>query len=175
MCALLETVGTTTTCVALAAPLLQPAQPAQAADVIVILGRDGRERMNLGTQLYLQGYAPQVVLFNSSLHYLPDAAQLRPALIQINGPQDTWEEATTIAQLAQQQGWRRIMVITDPPHIRRTAWLFRKALGSTATCIPVATQPTWWHWPRWWTSQHAARYVRHELLSLPYHLLRVGL
>lgn len=172
-CHLLEILGGGSVCVTLAAPLLAGAQRAQPADVIVILGRDGRERMNLGAELYLAGWAPQVLLFNSSLHYLPHAERLQPALQQVHGPRDTWAEARHTAQLARQQGWRRVLVISDPPHIRRVAWLFRKALAPEVAVILVATQPPWWRWPQWWHSRHGARYVQHELVSGLYHSVRV--
>ncbi len=173
-CLLLETLGNTGVCVALAAPLLAKAQPARPADVIVILGRDGRERMNLGAELYLAGFAPRIVLFNSSLHYLPHAAQLRPALLQVDGPRDTWAEARHTARLARQYGWHRILVISDPPHLRRVHWLFKKECADKAELVLVATRPTWWQWPSWWHSQYGAGYVQHELASLLYHQFRVG-
>lgn len=138
-------------------------QPPQKADVIVILGggvkcgshhlgASSAARLQQGLALWRAGYAPAVTLSQQSgLLGPPDCPKISQlsqdnigALYGENGPKvhllsqvvTTRDEAARVRQLAQQHGWKRILLVTSPTHSRRAKALFER-YGLTVTSTPA--------------------------------------
>jgi uncharacterized SAM-binding protein YcdF (DUF218 family) len=112
---------------------LTPNDSGQNADAIVILGRGGdlrQERVDVAAQLWQAQRAP--LLFASGWG---DATQIAEMLVDKGIPQPavkgepcsrtTEENALFTAALLQPQGIRRILLVTDAPHMLRSLLTFR--------------------------------------------------
>jgi uncharacterized SAM-binding protein YcdF (DUF218 family) len=115
---------------------LVPPDTGEAADAIVILGRGPElrlSRVEVATQLWQQGRAPEVFASGRG-----DAEEIAQMLHQegvpemaINGEScsaTTNENAEYTATILQPRGMKRIILVTDPPHMMRSLLTF-KSLG----------------------------------------------
>ncbi|NJL46489.1 MAG: YdcF family protein [Leptolyngbyaceae cyanobacterium SM2_5_2] len=113
--------------------LLTPSDSGQPADAIVVLGRgaDFRpSRVNVAAELWQQGRAPLVFTSGRS-----DAIELGQMLTKVGVPASaiqgepcsatTNENAEFTAALLQPQGIKRVILVTDLPHLLRSTLTFR--------------------------------------------------
>ena len=73
----------------------------------------------------------------------------------------------------EEKGWKRVMVVSDPPHLRRLdlAWGHAFA-GSAGEYVLVAASAEWWHPEVWWSDARAAKFVLREALGYAYYAVR---
>jgi uncharacterized SAM-binding protein YcdF (DUF218 family)/glycosyltransferase involved in cell wall biosynthesis len=140
----------------LAAPL-QEERPAAAADAIVVfaggVGESGQagggyqERVKRAIDLYRAGYARSIV-FSSGFVWAFQEAEIMSALAVENGvPGDaivlekratnTHENVLYSAEILAAHGWRRILLVSSPYHMRRALLTWRRA----APLIEVIPEP----------------------------------
>lgn len=119
--------------------------PARADAVVLLAGADdGRDR--LARDLVAAGYAGTLVVsdpggrFDRVVERLT-AGPLRPGGAEIlrfrPEPRTTWGEATALGAIARDRGWRRVVVVTNRPHARRTATWMRSATGLDVRITPI--------------------------------------
>lgn len=161
-----------------------PVDTPTKADLIVTLGGDAGERIVQASNLYVGRYAPRVLLtgleFGSEQtrgHYL----EWRTAfLLEQMVPRDviyfdlqsrnTWEEARNTRRLMETNGWRTVLVVSDPPHLRRLSWVWGKVFdGSPLQYRLVAAPMAAWDAPHWWRHEASAQFVLMELIKLAYY------
>jgi uncharacterized SAM-binding protein YcdF (DUF218 family) len=149
------------------------------ADVVVVLG-GGVTRYSRGAELVKAGFSEQLVVIEAS------AAERKEALADVPGvifwddvlPANTWGEAHTTQARMLANGWKSVLVVSDPPHMLRMRYAWGSAFrGSGLSYALVATNPPWWSTWRWWTHPRATRFVKSEVLKLGYYLVhyRFGL
>lgn len=161
-----------------------PAGVATKADVIVLLGGDSRARLSTGLALYRDGYAPNIWLAgndNDRLpigHTLPNvrfdylvAEGVPKAAIRIDDASfNSWEEAANTLALMRSNGWRKALVISDPPHMRRLSWIWRRTFnGSDASYVLISSKPRWWNVSEWWKDEWSGQFVLMELIKMGYY------
>ena len=159
--------------------------PLVQADAVVALGGGGAARVAEAAALYHAGCAARVVVTNAKLD-LPGVRESYgelaareagwqgvPAEDVVILPQvvaTTYEEALAVRELAQDRGWRALLVVTDPFHTRRARLCFRQALAGTG--ITVAVRPVDDH-PydpdAWWRDQDGLRETWTEGLKWVLH------
>ena len=172
--------------------------PIQKADAIAVLAGTRLDRPLEGVDLYQAGYAPTIVLTyeiperalaeagrrGAALPVVADEARgvmiklgvppsaiIQPARIHGN----TAQEAQTLHQLAQQHGWRRIIVVTSPYHLRRAAFAIRRELKGTDVEVDMhATRYEPAHPDRWWENREDLRWVLDEGAKLIAYELGLG-
>lgn len=169
----------------LAAPAAQPIM----ADAVVVLGGDGGNgRAKRAGKLFLAGFARQVVLTgHPGKHEISGdvKADLRvKLLIDMGVPpsvllfdsvsRNSWEEARNGRQIMDEKGWQRVLVVSDPPHLRRLqlAWWYALSDGRKQFTL-VASEADWWHPALWWRDKRSAIFVGRETLGLLYYALCV--
>ena len=82
------------------------------------------------------------------------------------------EEAAFGLMLAKARGWKRVLVVSDPPHLRRLDLVWGRAFeGSGIEYVLVASRPRWWEPGRWWRNRKSAQFVLMEYIKLVYTLL----
>lgn len=122
---------------------LIPSDRGETADAIVILGR-GEElrpaRMDMATQLWQEGRAPRLFVSGwGDAHPIADGLKQRgiPESAIDGEPcsRTTEENALFTAALLQPQGVKRILLVTDAPHMLRSLLTFR-SLGFTVVPHP---------------------------------------
>lgn len=164
-----------------------PAGLPAEADAIVVLGGGSGDRVARSLELLEAGYAAQLVLTGADR---PDAGgaqdiqdartdfllrnDVRPDRIHYVFPSsNSWQEANSTLELMRSRGWRRVIVVSDPPHMLRLSYTWRRAFQShPQSFILVATEPAWWNPFLWWTNQASFTFVTSELMKLGYYLVK---
>jgi uncharacterized SAM-binding protein YcdF (DUF218 family) len=171
----------------LAAPAVDREPAADSADLIVALGGGFGEREARAADLYLKGVAARVLLTGftegtdearaASLAWpsrlLVERGVPREAILIDTRSTSTWTEARNTLALARAHGWRRVIVVTDPPHLRRVKWAWdRVAAPGDAELVLVSSAPDWWRPNGWWRDERSAVFTFNELLKLLFYALR---
>lgn len=146
------------------------------ADLIIILGGDKGLRVKTGGKLYLAGYAPRILLTGIDAHYYnprhPNWRERRlskmgipkQAVIVDTDSESTWEEASNTVRLMKKKGWKRVIVVSDPPHLLRLQLSWSRAMQHTdMTFMLVPTKPVWWHQLYWWKTNKSYSFVISEI------------
>src|SRR6266480_3750384 len=167
--------------------LSAPAGAPRAADCIVALGGDTGYRIVTALDLYRRGYAPLILLTGVEdspsdtrrayltwrAEYLVKAGVPSAAILYDEHSTNSRDEARNTLARANARGWKSVLVVSDPPHMRRLALAWGKAFGGTGrNYILVATAPAWWRERAWWRSERAAQFVLTEYVKLGYYLAR---
>jgi uncharacterized SAM-binding protein YcdF (DUF218 family) len=118
--------------------------PLMKADAIVVLGGDKDGRSEYGLSLARQGYADTVLLSNG---YGPYDAEFRRACAAGTSaitvicfrpdPFTTRGEAMFTQRLAQERGWKHVIVVSWNYHLVRARYIFGQCFEGTATMRAV--------------------------------------
>lgn len=167
--------------------LSSPAQAPARSDIILALGGDNGDRIVMAARLYHQGYAPRIMLtglengpamtrssyVNWRVQFLLDEKVPGSAVILERGAGNTWEEAVNTLALIKQHGWKRVMVVSDPPHMRRLHFVWSKVFaGSGKEFVLVDSAPAWWNPARWWENDQSGPFVLMEYIKLAYYRIQ---
>lgn len=162
----------------------------EPADVIhVIAGPD--DRTDHAIQLYKQGYS-NVIFFTGGwcdIHgYYHGQHGVERAGAQGVDPQglaadespvtSTYDEAVVLKGFLARSPApvRSVIVVSDPYHMRRVRWTYRKVLGDEVRVelAPVPFSATTYG-RRWWDDPAARKYVTTEYMKLVYYFARYQL
>lgn len=167
--------------------LSSPAASPQRADVILALGGDNGDRIALAVKLYKQGLAPRIMLTGMEGSYKetrPDYLSWRvlylysqnvpkEAIILESAAGNSWEEAVNTLGLLRQHEWKRVLVVSDPPHMRRLDWSWGRVFRESGKeYVLVSTAPPWWDAAHWWRHEQAMPFVLMEYIKLAYYILK---
>lgn len=156
-------------------------------DVIVALGGDDGARVRTVVRLFMDGYAPNVLITglegspeDMRRHYLEWRAQVLakagvPAerLIFEATAMNSYQEATATLALMRERGWRTAMVVSDPPHMRRLDWIWGKVFAESGLGYVLVTgEPAWWDAERWWGNERSGQFVLTEVIKFGYYLFK---
>lgn len=157
-------------------------------DLIVILGGDSGARSLRGVELYRKGFGKTILLTGledaeeaTQPYYLNWRAQFlisagvskNRIILEKTLSRNTWDEAQHTLVLAKQHGWRSIIVVSDPPHLRRLQWVWGRTFkGSGINIYPCASHPSWWDEKHWWSNELSVKFVIMEYLKMPYYLIK---
>lgn len=163
-----------------------PASTPVRADLIVGLGGDGGSRVREVQRLYAAGYAPRILLTGIELGdplVRPTFLEWRAAfLVAHDVPMNaivfdaesgnSWEEAKNTLALMQRQRWRSVLVVSDPPHLRRLSWVWGKAFADSGLEYRLIASPmSGWEPQWWWMSEKSGQFVLMELIKLSYYFV----
>ena len=128
-----------------AAPLYRSAPPAPADAIVVFAGGVGesgkagggaQERLSQAIDLYKSGYAPAVVLSSGYVYSFHEAESMRALAIDKGVPAsaivleeratNTLENVTFVDRILRDRGWRRILLVSSPYHMRRALLVWHK-------------------------------------------------
>ena len=163
-----------------------PGQAPAPADAIIILGGNDGDRALRALALYRDGYAPRIVLTGLERGNAAPPANLtwraeflvaqgvpRSALRLEVYSENSYEEATNILALMRKQGWRTVIAVSDPPHMRRLAWTWGRVFkGSGLKYLLVASAADWWVPGHWWRDEHSGAFVITEYIKLGYYIAK---
>jgi uncharacterized SAM-binding protein YcdF (DUF218 family) len=164
-----------------------PAGTPARADLIVALGGDGGNRVREAQRLYAEFDAPRILLtgieFGDPL-VRPVYLEWRAAFLAARGVPtgailfdarsgNSWEEAQNTLALMQRQGWRSVLVVSDPPHLRRLSWVWGKVFTGSGLHYRLIPSPMpGWDAGHWWRDEKSAQFVLMELIKLGYYPVR---
>lgn len=120
-----------------------PPDTGETAQAIVVLGRGpdlGKERVNVAAELWKAKRAPRIFVsgFFDAYDLTPQfqAKGIPPQAIDAEScSMTTWENAIFSAAILHPQGIRRVLLVTDEPHMLRSLLLYR-ANGFTVIPAP---------------------------------------
>jgi len=164
-----------------------PASAPAQADLMVVLGGDSGDRGLTAARLYAAGMAPRVLMTGleesprevrrAYLHWC--AQVLAEAGVPLERFEydaesgNSWEEAVNTHRLMQARGWRRVLVVSDPYHMRRLSWTWRRVFeGSGLEYSLVASSPAFWKPDVWWRDEKSGQAVIVEYIKLAYYLVK---
>ncbi|UOA08287.1 YdcF family protein [Methylobacter sp. S3L5C] len=169
--------------------LSTPANTSVKADLIVTLGGGEVERDKMAVELYKAGYAPKILLtgmFPSlragqsyyksprSLFFLKQG--IPPEALLFDGLSvNTHQEALNLATLLTVHHWHSVLVVSDPPHLRRINFCLQPVFKNAGLSYRViqSTTPTW-QADRWWQDKRWRQFCLNEMVKLIFYALVYG-
>lgn len=166
--------------------LQAPAQAPIRADAIVVLGGNDGDRALRALGLYKGGYAPRVVLTGLARRNASPPANLtwRAEYLVAHGvpksalrfeiySENSYEEAENILELMKKQGWRTVIAVSDPPHMRRLAWTWHRVFKDSGLAYAlVSSGAQWWMPDMWWVDERSGAFVITEYIKIAYYLAK---
>ena len=164
-----------------------PAMPPMPADFQVVLGGDAGDRVLTAVRHYSGGLAPYVLLAgleSSPVETRPYYMHWRSRTLIENGvpPErilfdaestSSWEEAVNTLRLMQDRGWRHVVVVSDPYHMRRLAWIWGRVFRDSGLRYTlVASTPPYWKPDEWWRNERSGAMVIMEYIKMAYYLAK---
>lgn len=141
-------------------------EPRQADAILVLGGTASAARYLEGLELAQQGMAPTLVLSNP---YRPpdpvlDGLCARPqAGFDIEcfapDPRTTLGEGRELRRLADERGWRTVIVVTSTSHISRARYIIGKCFDGTLVLVDTPSRLSPWGWA-WIYTYHSAGYLK---------------
>jgi uncharacterized SAM-binding protein YcdF (DUF218 family) len=166
-------------------------EPPQAADAIVVfaggVGESGRagtgvqERVARAVDLYRDGLAPAIIFSSGYVFTLREAEVMRAIAVDKGVPAtaivleeraaNTYANVANTARILEQRGWRRILLVSSPYHMRRATMTWHKVAPSVAV---VATPPnqSQFYLHRTGASLEQIRGLLHEYAAIVAYKLR---
>ena len=159
----------------------------EPADVIhVIAGED--YRTDYAFQLYRQGYAETIFFTGGRCgsHLSGHGARAKELALAQGLPLDSIafddsEVMSTYMEAEKLKEWivrnsspvKSIIVVSDPFHMRRARWTYRKVFGDQIQIqmAPIPFELTSYQ-STWWKDEESRKYVQEEYLKFIYYLFR---
>lgn len=157
------------------------------ADVIhVIAGTD--DRTDYAIELYHQGYGERIFFTGGWCDTIQadhgqygrqraiDQGVPPEAIVADSAPvTSTYSEVVRLREwiAARQVPVRSVVVVSDPYHMRRARWAYRRVLGKGINVqmapVPNGLSP---YRQRWWGDAESRKYVRQEYAKIAYYYVR---
>ena len=182
----------------LVAAALVVEDPLEPADAIVVVAGGTPSREALAATLFREGWAPRLIIsraFTPAQVRELNALGVRPLdlqgesrlalekygvapnrIIALGAPVKTTEpELRLVHQVARADGYRRVILVTSPPHTRRVKLIWsRENRESRIDGIVAAAPNEDFAVDGWWRQRRAAEALLHEYLGLLAIYLRVS-
>ena len=163
----------------LAGELWMVDEPAEHADVIVVLGGDNfvADRAAHAADLFRAGLAPQVVASGRMLRSYAGISEITARDLESHGvpsaaivkfshrAANTREEAEALAGLVANRGWKRVLVVTSNYHARRTRFIFGRIFGPGVTVRVSAAHDSEFDPSHWWESRLGTKLFLNEVIG----------
>jgi uncharacterized SAM-binding protein YcdF (DUF218 family) len=169
--------------------LSSPANTPVKADLIATLGGGIGERDQMAVDLYKAGYAKKILLtgmggiVNSGKGYYKSPRSLfllkqgipPEALLFDELSTNTYQESFNIAALLTVHHWHNVLVVSDPPHLRRINFCLQPVFKNAGLSYRViqSTTPTW-QADRWWQDKRWRQFCLNEIVKLFFYALVYG-
>lgn len=161
--------------------------PPEKVDLIEVLGGES-ERVVYGVKLYQEGYAPRISFTGDAEDLLllkttfPDMARhyaegegIGPSDILTARATSTYDEAQQVARWVHDDGFRSVLIVTSPYHLRRARWIFTHTIHDAKlyfTAVPLSESR--FRFPAWWRDEDSAIWLMEEYVKLGFYLVKYG-
>lgn len=172
---------------------LDVGRPPEKADIAVMLNGSYNSRPFVAAALVRGGWAAKVVLNTVALHpyeasgAIPRSHEIALRILEYGGvlPKDvvlldtsaktTFDEAAGVAEYLHTHHVKRLLLVTEGPHMRRSVWIFRKVLaGKPVEVIPVSAPAENFNLAAWWQTEEGFLFVVSEYFKLAFYALWYG-
>lgn len=120
--------------------------PLRRADAILVLGGFAEDRYKFGLDLALAGWAPDLVVSNptgANDVWARDFCTAPPPRLRMHcfvpDPPTTKGEGQELRRLAEQYGWRTVIVVTFRPHISRARFILEQCFNGDLVMVASPT------------------------------------
>jgi uncharacterized SAM-binding protein YcdF (DUF218 family)/glycosyltransferase involved in cell wall biosynthesis len=169
-----------------AEPLRLALAPSPADAIVVFAGGVGetgrggegyQDRVQHAVGLYRAGFARYLIFSTGWTYTFHEAQIMRAVAVALGVPADailleeeagsTFENVVFVRAILDRQGWRRVLLVSSPYHMRRAVLTFRK----TAPHIDVVPAParSAFYAHDWGATPQQLRAILHEYLALVYY------
>lgn len=164
-----------------------PGSTPSQADIVVVLGGESGDRALMAARLFRESFAARLLV--TGLETSPP--EVRPAylhwraqvlaergvpldrIIYDSDTTNSWGEAVNTRRTMEANGWRRVLVVSDPYHLRRLSWTWAQVFRNSGLDYSlVATSPRWWDSEGWWHDEKSAQVVIMEYIKIAYYLVK---
>ena len=169
---------------ALAEPL-RLSEPARRADAIVVfaggVGESGKagagyqERVKRAIELYREGRAPRLIVSSGYVGAFPEAEIMRQLAVDHGVPAsavlletqavNTYENVVHVRALLAERGWRTILLVSSPYHMRR-AMLTWRAAAPDVTVVPTPAVESEFYAHTWGASLQQIEGIAREYAAI---------
>jgi len=168
----------------LAEPLRVSAPPEAAEAIVVFAGGVGesgkagggfQERVTQAVELYRAGFAPRLIFSSGYVFTLREAEVMKAVAVDNGVPahailleeqaRNTFENVTLSARILREHGWRRILLVSSPYHMRRATLTWRTQ-APDIDVIPVPVPQSQFYVHTWGPSLEQIRGIGHEYAAL---------
>ncbi len=167
--------------------------PLQKADAVVLLNGGMNTRPFVAAALVHGGWAPQILLntvadhanqrngmvptyFDISIKVLGYGGVPEDRIVRVeSAAETTFDEAKAVADYLADHPAKRLMIVTDGPHTRRSRWIFQRVLADRPVEITMISVPIdEFENSNWWRSEVGFLFVVSEYFKLFFYGLRYG-
>jgi uncharacterized SAM-binding protein YcdF (DUF218 family)/glycosyltransferase involved in cell wall biosynthesis len=171
----------------IAAEPLRVAAPAMAADAIVVfaggVGESGqpegyRERVQQAVTLYRERRASHMIFSTGWVYTFHEADVMKAVAVSLGVPAgaiilekqagSTYENVRFVKAILDRQGWKRILLVSSPYHMRRALLTFRK-VAPEIEVVPTPSESGFYGRGRVGATPAQLRAILHEYLGLLYY------
>ncbi len=167
-----------------ASPLKLSSPPVLADAIVVFAGGVGesgkagggfQERATQAVALYKAGHAPRIIISSGYVFTLHEAEVMKTVAVNSGVPADailleeraatTYENVTFTNRILEEHGWRRILLVSSPYHMRRALLTWRKT-APDVTVTPTPVPQSEFYASSWGASFDQIRGVVHEYAAI---------
>lgn len=156
-----------------------------AADAIVVFaggvgesgqaGRGYEERVVHAAHLYQAGYARHLVFSSGFMYTLKEPLLMHALAVSLGIPDDaitletqahsTYANVNNVNKILAERGWRQVLLVSSPYHMRRALWTWRK-LAPEIKVIPTPVPNSRFYAHRWGANLEQIRAILYEYAAL---------
>ena len=152
-------------------------EPIRPADLLLCLGGDSGTRVSKAYELYTAGLAPRFLLggteespqFNRP-EWLISRGVPRSAILLDGNSRTTWQEVSLALRVMRHHGWTRLILVSDPTHLRRLSWTCNRIFeGQGISCQVIGANWKDFDAAHWWRRSEWSSAVFSELRKLLFY------
>lgn len=163
-----------------------PAELPDQSDLVVVLGGSSMSaRLQKGAELYKKQMASRILITGFSeeslaivelqadwrFRYLRRVGVPSTAILTDGRAKSSAEEASVIADLMRANNWKKLLIVSDPPHLLRLALIMKRTFQSSDFDHRlISSSPPWWNAKAWWANSQSASFVIEEYIKIGYFL-----
>jgi uncharacterized SAM-binding protein YcdF (DUF218 family) len=148
------------------------------------LGGGTSDRLKVGLDLYKSGFANKILLTGFvgltegviptyakwRSQYLIESGVPEESIIPDGSARTSYEEAKFIEMFMMKHNIKNILIVTDPPHLRRLSYIYSNVFTDNIQYKIglVSTKPIWWDPIYWWSNTYSAEFVILEIIKSLY-------
>jgi len=162
----------------------------QPADIIFVLSGDVDSRPFYAADLFKQGLAPQIMMFQAAdspaveLGLFPNRTDVAIEILKElgvpaenikqlafgGGATSTRDEARFLGRYVEEHNVTRVILVTNAFHTRRAKWIFDKELSGSGVTVEIAAAPHWnFDETNWWQQEYGLLAFVDEYSKLFYY------
>jgi uncharacterized SAM-binding protein YcdF (DUF218 family)/glycosyltransferase involved in cell wall biosynthesis len=174
----------------IASPLKVSAPPTSVDAIVVFAGGVGesgkagggfQERVSQAVALYKAGHAPRVIFSSGFVFTLREAEVMKAVAVDNGIPADailleedaanTYENVAFTNRILAEHGWRRVLLVSSPYHMRRALLTWKHAAPDVAV-TPTPVPQSEFYASRWGASFDQIRGIVHEYAAIAAYWMR---